>query len=69
MNRKELIDLIERGTSLVRTFLVEESSSSYIPISYENWNDGDVVCHIVGWMNYSIDKLSNINRSYAFAMI
>ena len=60
MNRNELIDMIENGTSLVRNFLSEADSSPYPPGSYKNWNDGDVVCHIVEWMNYSIDKLSSI---------
>lgn len=58
MNRKELIDMIENGTSLVRSFLTEGDSSLYLPSSYENWNNGDVAGHIIGWMNYSIDKLS-----------
>jgi hypothetical protein len=60
MNRKELIDMILEGTSLVRGFLAGGDASSSLPSSYEDWNDRDVVGHIVGWMNYSIDKLTSI---------
>jgi len=60
MNRKELIDMVEDGTSVVRTFIIEGDSSSSIKSSFEDWNDNDVVGHVVGWMNYSIDKLSCI---------
>jgi hypothetical protein len=60
MNRKELVDLILDGTSLVRAFIAEADASSKVPSSYEDWNDRDVVGHIVGWMEYSIDKLTSI---------
>ncbi len=60
MNRKELIDRILDGTSLVRNFLADGYASSQAPSSYEDWNDRDVVAHIVGWMTYSIDKLTSI---------
>jgi hypothetical protein len=61
MNRKELIDMIENGTSIVRNFIIENDASFHSG-SFENWNDGDTIGHIVGWMNYSIDKLSSIKR-------
>jgi hypothetical protein len=60
MNRKELVDMILDGTSLVRVFLAEADASSKGPSYYEDWNDRDVAGHIVGWMNYSIDKLTSI---------
>jgi hypothetical protein len=60
MNRNELIDMILTGTSLVRHFLAESDALANSRSSYEDWNDRDVVGHIVGWMNYSIDKLSSI---------
>jgi hypothetical protein len=62
MNRKELIDDIENGTTVIRNFLDERDFSSYPAGSCENWNDGDTVGHIVGWMNYSIDKLTCIRH-------
>lgn len=58
MNRKALLDMVEQGTSHVRSFLIENDST--LPSTYEDWNDRDVVAHVVGWMNYSIDKLSCI---------
>jgi hypothetical protein len=60
MNRKELIDMIECGASLVRAFLIDSDLSLSLNSSYEDWNKNDVVGHIVGWMNYSIDKLACI---------
>ena len=59
MNRNELLDMVLDGTSIVRAFLIE-SDESCVAGSFENWNDTDVVGHIVGWMTYSIDKLSCI---------
>ena len=60
MDRKELIDMIENGTSIVRNFIMENNASSNISGSYDDWNNNDVIGHIVGWMNYSIDKLSSL---------
>lgn len=60
MNRKKLIDMIEVGTSLLRSFIAECNASSIAPSSFDDWNDADVVGHIVGWMDYSIDKLTCI---------
>ena len=60
MNRNELLDMIETGTSIVRSFLSDSDESSYFTSSFENWNNYDVVGHIIGWMSYSIDKLSCI---------
>lgn len=62
MNRKELLDLVEKGTSIVRKFLAESDSSSCNTSTYDDWNDNDVVRHIVGWMDYSIDKLTCIKN-------
>ena len=73
MNRKELIDMIDNGTTIVRTFLIDSASPSLLTSSYKNWNDNDVIGHIVGWMNYSIDKLSCIklgtNQSDEYAQV
>lgn len=60
MNRKTLIDWIEVGTSSIRTFIEQGNASSIAPGSFEDWNDCDVIGHIVGWMDYSIDKLTCI---------
>ncbi len=60
MNRNELLDMIETGTSVVRSFLSDSDESTYYKSTLENWNNNDVVGHIIGWMNYSIDKLSSI---------
>jgi hypothetical protein len=60
MNRNELLDMVETGTSIIRSFLSDSDESSYFISSFENWNNNDVVGHIIGWMNYSIDKLSSI---------
>lgn len=62
MNRSTLLDMIEQGTSCVRTFLVESEPLDSLAGSNDNWNDNDVVGHITGWMNYSIDKLSCIKQ-------
>jgi hypothetical protein len=58
MNRNELLDMVETGTSIIRSFLNE--SNEYGTSSFDNWNNNDVVGHVIGWMNYSIDKLSSI---------
>jgi hypothetical protein len=60
MNRNDLIDMILDGTSLVRSFLAASDVSRHSPSSYEDWNDRDVVGHIIGWMEYSIDKLTSL---------
>ena len=60
MNRNELVDMIENGTSIIRSFLCDSDESSNHSSSFENWNNHDVVGHIIGWMSYSIDKLSCI---------
>jgi len=60
MNRNELMDMIENGTSYVRNFLCDSDLFLISPSTYDNWNNNDVVGHIIGWMNYSIDKLSCI---------
>lgn len=60
MNRNELLNMIDNGTLYVRTFLCDSDISSCLPGSYDNWNNKDTVGHIIGWMNYSIDKLSCI---------
>ena len=62
MNRNELLDMVENGTSIVRSFLIDSNDSEHVVSSFENWNDNDVVGHIIGWMSYSIDKLSCIKR-------
>jgi hypothetical protein len=50
--------MIEAGTSCVRTFLNGGNAPSNGTSSFDNWNDNDAVGHIIGWMNYSIDKLT-----------
>ena len=60
MKRDELLYSIENGSSNVMAFLCKSDISLRIPSSYDNWNDNDVGGHIIGWMNYSIDKLSSI---------
>lgn len=60
MKRNGLVDFVEQGTSVVRKFLAESDSSSCHASTYDDWNDNDVVRHIVGWMDYSIDKLTCI---------
>ena len=60
MNRNELINMIETGTTHVRNFLRECESSASAPGTHDNWNNKDAVGHIIGWMNYSIDKLTCI---------
>ena len=60
MNRNELVGMVEKGTSVIRSFLNDGDSSEHNISSFENWNNNDVVGHIIGWMSYSIDKLSSI---------
>ena len=60
MNRNELVGMVENGTSVIRSFLNDGDSSEHNISSFENWNNNDVVGHIIGWMSYSIDKLSSI---------
>ena len=60
MNRNELLDMVEIGTSIIRSFLSDSSESDRGTSSFEDWNNYDVVGHVIGWMNYSIDKLSSI---------
>lgn len=62
MERRELIGMIENGTSIVRSFLATSDPSSFFGGSYEDWNNGDVIGHICGWMDYSIDKLTSLKR-------
>jgi hypothetical protein len=59
MKRKELLDMVQVGSSIVRGFLADGDG---LASSYEDWNSRDVVGHIVGWMNYSSDKLSCIKH-------
>lgn len=60
MNRKELVDMIVQGTSVIREFLREQDDGRPKRGSMEDWNANDIVGHICGWMDYSKDKLSNL---------
>ncbi len=60
MTRNELVDMILNGTGVIRDFINHDDTRGEGPGTYEDWSDTDVVGHVVGWMNYSIDKLSSL---------
>lgn len=57
MIRKDLLDMIAGGTAHIRAFIADIDAEKTAPGSFEDWNDIDVAGHIVGWMDYSVDKL------------
>ncbi len=52
--------MILNGTGVFRDLLRHDDTGGEGPGTYEDWSDTDVVGHVVGWMNYSIDKLSSL---------
>lgn len=63
MTRNQLVDMVWTGSSIVRRFLEEGDPAA--PGSYEDWNERDLLGHLVGWMEYSIDKLTSIKLGTA----